>query len=169
MDTLDELYAQLMANLPPAIWGHRIRTLTNVGASVGYPAEGDPLTIYRDTSVLISLIQLGNLSGNSQLWFTVKDNVEQTDDKSLIQIDKTGLLYISGQPAGSESVNGSIIVQDENVGNVDIVLTQQESAKLTLYTAYPAQWDFKMLKDGIVTILATGTMYIQGTPTRSIL
>jgi hypothetical protein len=168
INNLDELYAQLMANLPAAIWAHHTRTLTNVGESVEYPAEGDPLTIYRDTTVEISLSELGDLNDVDQMWFTVKDNIEDPDDKSILQIDKNGLQYINAQPAGYGIVDGSITITDLTNGNITISLMQKQAANLPLYEAYPTRWDVKILRGGRITILNIGNLYIKGTPTRAI-
>jgi len=155
--------------MPGKVWNHPTRTLTQSGSTVEYPAEGDPLVIYRDTTVAISLVNLGNVTGADKMWFTVKDNVEDVDSKSIIQIDTNGLQYINGVPAGSAVVDGGIVINDPTLGNISIFLKQEQAARLPLYEAYPTRWDVKVLKDGIVTILNIGSMYIKGTPTRAIL
>jgi len=155
--------------MPGKVWNHPTRTLTQSGSTVEYPAEGDPLVIYRDTTVAISLVNLGNVTGADKMWFTVKDNVEDVDSKSIIQIDTNGLQYINGAPAGSAIVDGGIVINDPALGNISIFLKQEQAARLPLYEAYPTRWDVKVLKDGIVTILNIGSMYIKGTPTRAIL
>jgi ribosome-associated translation inhibitor RaiA len=154
--------------MPGKVWIHPTRTLTQSGSTVEYPAEGDPLVIYRDTTVLISLTNLGAIGVDDKLWFTVKDSVEEPDENSIIQIDRLGLLYINGAPA-SQVEDGSITVLDDVLGNVEIKLAQRQAALLPLYEAYPAQWDIKILHSGIVSILNIGTLYIKGTPTRAIL
>jgi len=154
--------------MPGKVWNHPTRTLTQSGSTVEYPAEGDPLVIYRDTTVLISLTNLGAIGVDDKLWFTVKDSVEEPDEDSIIQIDRLGLLYINGAPA-SQVEDGSITVLDDELGNVEIKLAQRQAALLPLYEAYPAQWDIKILHSGIVSILNIGTLYIKGTPTRAIL
>jgi len=155
--------------MPGKVWNHPTRTLTQSGSTVEYPAEGDPLVIYRDTTVAISLVNLGNVTGADKMWFTVKDNVEDVDSKSIIQIDTNGLQYINGVPAGSAVVDGGIVINDPALGNISIFLKQEQAARLPLYEAYPTRWDVKVLKDGVVTILNIGSMYIKGTPTRAIL
>ncbi len=166
INTLDELYAELLANLPVAIWAYNVRTLTNVGATLQPQLSGSLITIYRDTSVSFSLTNLGNIVEADNLWFTVKDFLEKPDSLAIIQIDLDGLKYIAGQSA-DDPANGGITVQDATLGNIDIGLEEIEAAKLPL-TSRPVLWDVKMLKDGEVSILATGTMQIKGTPTRSI-
>jgi len=156
------------ASVPQNIWSYHTRLLTNIGSTVESPTAGDPLNIYRDTTVLISLTNLGAIGVDDKLWFTVKDSVEEPDENSIIQIDRLGLLYINGAPA-SQVEDGSITVLDDVLGNVEIKLAQRQAALLPLYEAYPAQWDIKILHSGIVSILNIGTLYIKGTPTRAIL
>lgn len=154
--------------VPQNVWSYHTRLLTNIGSTVESPAIGEPLNIYRDTTVLISLTNLGAIGVDDKLWFTVKDSVEEPDENSIIQIDRLGLLYINGEPA-SQVEDGSITVLDDVLGNVEIKLAQRQAALLPLYEAYPAQWDIKILHSGIVSILNIGTLYIKGTPTRAIL
>lgn len=156
------------ASVPQNVWSYHTRLLTNIGSTVESPAIGEPLNIYRDTTVLISLTNLGAIGVDDKLWFTVKDSVEEPDEDSIIQIDRLGLLYINGAPA-SQVEDGSITVLDDELGNVEIKLAQRQAALLPLYEAYPAQWDIKILHSGIVSILNIGTLYIKGTPTRAIL
>ena len=66
-------------------------------------------------------------------------------------------------------MDGGIVINDPALGNISIFLKQEQAARLPLYEAYPTRWDVKVLKDGIVTILNIGSMYIKGTPTRAIL
>ena len=155
-------------SVPQNVWSYHTRLLTNIGSTIESPAAGDPLNIYRDTTVLISLTNLGAIGVDDKLWFTVKDSVEEPDENSIIQIDRLGLLYINGAPA-SQVEDGSITVLDDVLGNVEIKLAQRQAALLPLYEAYPAQWDIKILHSGIVSILNIGTLYIKGTPTRAIL
>jgi len=155
-------------SVPQNVWSYHTRLLTNIGSTVESPTAGDPLNIYRDTTVLISLTNLGAIGVDDKLWFTVKDSVEEPDENSIIQIDRLGLLYINGAPA-SQVEDGSITVLDDVLGNVEIKLAQRQAALLPLYEAYPAQWDIKILHSGIVSILNIGTLYIKGTPTRAIL
>ena len=155
-------------SVPQNVWSYHTRLLTNIGSTIESPTAGDPLNIYRDTTVLISLTNLGAIGVDDKLWFTVKDSVEEPDENSIIQIDRLGLLYINGAPA-SQVEDGSITVLDDVLGNVEIKLAQRQAALLPLYEAYPAQWDIKILHSGIVSILNIGTLYIKGTPTRAIL
>ena len=166
-NSYDELYSGLIANLPGAIWAHAIRTLTNQGVSVTSPASGDPLEVYRDTTVYIALTGLGALSGYTKLWFTIKEDLEDLDTEAILQIEAAaGLLYIDGK--AGVSTDGVLTVQDAATGSVLITLKQASAALLPVYAAYAIPWDIKILKDSVVTILEEGTIYIKSTPTRTI-
>lgn len=162
----DELYTALMANLPGAIWAQSIRTLTNTGVSAVTPAPGDPLEIYRDTTVTISLTGLGAMTGYTKIWFTVKEDLEDLDTASVLQVDTAvGLKYIDGA-AGTAS--DGTLVPNESAGTAEITLLQASAALLPVYAAYAIPWDLKMLNNSVVSLLAEGTIYIKSTPTRTI-
>lgn len=178
----DELYAGLMANLPAAVWTYLQRTLTNQGTSVTIPATGDPLEIYKDTTVIINFTGLGDVSGYTdvadKVWFTAKEHLDDMDASSIIQIVTTSpgdagaastLEYINGVDQ-NHSDAGSLLFTDYITGAATAVIKATAAANLPLYAADALYCDVKALKasTGIVSILTTGTMYIYGTPTRSI-
>lgn len=177
-NTYDELYAGLIANLPaliaPIVWSHAHRTLTNQGIDATSPAAGDPLIIYRDSTVGISLTGLADSTNSTKMWFTVKENLEDADTSSILQILFTNeethtdtLLYVN-KAAPISADNGGFVVTDHTDGTASITLAAAEAANLPIYAATPLYWDVKMLTATGVTILSTGTMYIYGTPTRTI-
>lgn len=148
------------------VWSYKTRTLTNRGSSATSPAEGDPLEIYRDTTVYITLTGIGATTGYTKIWFTVKEDLEDADTDAILQIDTTDKLkYIDGE-AGT-STDGLLVIDSEEE-TADITLLQASAQLLPVYTAYPAFWDLKMLNDGVVSLLSTGEIYIYSTPTRSI-
>ena len=156
------------------VWSHAHRTLTNQGIDATSPAAGDPLIIYRDSTVAISLTGLADSTNSTKMWFTVKENLEDADTSSILQILFTNaethtdtLLYVN-KAAPISADNGGFVVADHTDGTASITLAAAEAANLPIYAATPLYWDVKMLTAAGVTILSTGTMYIYGTPTRTI-
>jgi hypothetical protein len=91
---------------------------------------GNTITQLRGDSWSIQLSNLGNLTGYSNLWFTVKRSKNDKDTESWIQIDvSSGLKYINGSEAGTPA-NGSVTVTDAATGAITVVLAPEESAKL---------------------------------------
>jgi hypothetical protein len=163
------------------IWANPERTLTNAGVSVTSPATGDPLEIYKDATVVISLTGLGDISGLDQagdkLYFTAKENLDDADSSAIIQIyilapgagtpGADTLTYING--AAATAGDGIITIVDKVTGAINVTLYPAAADDLPIYAATPLYWDVKTYDaDGAVIILQTGTMYIYGTATKSI-
>jgi len=154
-----------------------MRTLTNQGISATTPATGDPLIIYRDATVNIALTGLGNTEAAAKILFTVKENLEDADTSSILQLlcttgspDTDDLLYVN-KAAPTAATEGTFVFADHTDGTAVITVVPAAAADLPIYAAAPLYWDVKMIATttGAVTILATGTMYIYGTPTRTII
>lgn len=163
------------------VWSHAHRTLTNQGIDATSPASGDPLIIYRDTTVYISLTGLGDTTGAAatKIFFTAKENLEDADSDSIIQLkctratpitdpDTDDLLYIN-KAAPTAATEGTFVFADHTDGTAEISIDAVAAADLPIYAATPLYWDVKMVTAaGVSTILSTGSMYIYGTPTRTI-
>jgi len=165
------------------IWANTTRTLTNAGTSVTTPATGDPLEIYKDSTVVISITDLGDISGLDQegdkLYFTAKENLDDADSSAIIQIyilapgagtpGADTLTYING--AAATAGDGIITIVDKVTGAINITLYPAAADDLPIYAATSLYWDVKTFDDesiDVVHILQRGTMYIYGTATKSI-
>ena len=169
------------SSLAGDVWSHPTRTLTNQGVEATYPAEGDPLIIYRDTTVTISLTGLGDSTGDAgtKIFFTAKENLEDADTSSILQLvctradpitdpDTDDLLYIN-KAAPIAADKGTFVFADHTDGTAVVTIAGSAAAYLPIYAATPLYWDVKMVTAaGVSTILSTGSMYIYGTPTRTI-
>lgn len=167
----DELYAGLIANLPGAIWSHKIRTLTNESLSTTIPAPGDPISIYRSATNYLSFTNLGVMTDQTKLWMTFKTNNDLSDSLATMQIDLTGLLILNGSsslPDGITLTDASITVDDAEVGSITIRIDQVVANELPTIEAYPIYFDIKQLKDGDVNLLYQGQTYIFATSTQTI-
>ena len=75
------------------------------------------------------LTYLGDLTGRTFLWVTLKKSLSDADSAALMQLEETaGLIYINGT-AGTAG-NGSITVTSVLAGNITWTLTAAESVKL---------------------------------------
>jgi len=76
------------------------------------------------------LTYLGDLTGRTLLWITIKRSQQDADGAALMQIEETaGLEYINGGEAGT-SGNGVITVTNIAAGNLTWTLRATESIKL---------------------------------------
>ena len=150
------------------VWSESVRTLTQAAASVIAAVSGSDITIKRGDSLSASLTGLGDISGRSKLWFTVKTSLNHTDAKSIIQIEETaGLVYLNAADASARAANGSITVDDAAAGNITIALDEAETDDLVPVAAL--QYDVQMLdSSGDVTTLTEGQCAISGDVTRAV-
>lgn len=160
---------QLVASLPAKVWSYPFRTLTVSAIRPQTLLEGDQFSIYKDTSILIPITALGDISAYDNLWFTAKKemDLQDGDEKAIIHIDLlTGLLYINQEVA--DNALGGIRVDDSEAGNIDIWLSKNASALLPLFSKETLRWEVKGISGDNVDILLQGTNYILPAVTRKI-
>jgi len=129
--------------------------LVATSVAVSAALESGVIMILRGDSLSVSITGLGDISGRSSLWFTVKTSRAHTDAESIIQIEETtGLIYLNGAavPAARQA-NGDITIDDAVAGDITITLDEVETDDLApnerLY------YDIQMLTAaGAVTTLA---------------
>jgi hypothetical protein len=190
VDTIDGIVDDIKAETdthPTAaeIWANPTRTLTNATTGAVIPAAGETLEVTKDSTITINLTNLGDVSGldddtsgqEDKVWFTVKKVLDDADTSSVIQIHvlypaganpPDTLDYING--AAATATEGTFQFTDTTLGNATITIAAGAAAALPIYAVSPLDWDVKSLdySTGAVSVLATGKMYIYGTPTRSI-
>lgn len=160
---------QLVASLPAKVWSYPFRTLTVSAIRPQTLLEGDQFSIYKDTSILIPITALGDISAYDNLWFTAKKemDLQDGDEKAIIHIDLlTGLLYINQEVA--DNALGGIRIDDSEAGNIDIWLSKNASALLPLFSKETLRWEVKGISGDNVDILLQGTNYILPAVTRKI-
>jgi len=128
-------------------WAYGTRTLTQSAAEVAATVAGSSITVMRGNSWSISLTGLGSLVGRTKLWFTVKGNKSDADTAAIIQItEEEGLKYLNG--AAGTAGNGSVTVDDEDDGDITIVLKAVETAKVRPASLH---YDVQVLIAGVST------------------
>jgi len=167
------------------VWSYGTRTLTNSTTGAVTPAEGDTLEVTKDATIIINFTGLGDISAYSantsgqedKVWFTAKENLDDPDSSAVIQIHTLypagttppdTLDYING--AAATATEGTFQFTDLVAGDATLTLAAAAAADLPIYAVSPLYWDIKILdySAGTVTVLASGEMYIYGTPTKSI-
>lgn len=147
-----------------------VKTLTALSALQNYSVlrkkiKCDQIEIKRSTDVSFELFGVGDISGRTSLYFTVKlmkDKDAATDAQSIIQIEETaGLLYINKAEADIPA-NGSITVTDAVAGTMTIALDAEEADKLLPNEQY--LYDIKMDN----TVMVEGRFLISTAITRTI-
>ena len=127
--------------------------------------NNDDLICRKSADFAASFIYLGDLSGVTDLYFTVKPQTKVNsylDSQATIQIQEgVGLLYINSGVAGVPA-NGSITITDAINGHLTINLDAVETAKLTANTNY--RYDIKADHN----IIAEGNFYIQSAVTLTV-
>jgi len=137
------------------IWSEGTRTLTSTAVAIAAAVAGSVVTIHRGDSLSASITGLGDISGRSKLWFTVKTSDEDADAESIIQIEETaGLVYLNGA-AGTAGL-GTITVDDAAAG--DITITLDETATDDLVPAVNLLYDVQMLTAAGAVSTLTGNL-----------
>ena len=140
---------------------------TGTSLTIASQVAGSTITVPRGDTLSASLTNIGDLTNCSKLWFTVKRDESDADDKSIIQIEKTaGLLYINGDGATTPE-NGSLTINDEHTGGITVILAADELVNLS-----PGQYhyDIQILRStGIaVSTLTSDTFIIPADYTRAV-
>jgi len=111
------------------------------------------------------LAGLGNVSGRSKLWLTIKTVHDDTDAESIVQVEETlGLIYLN-KAVASNSTWGSLTVTDAIAGNVTFALTANATA---LLTPRGLIYDIQVLEGTTVTTLQSGHVLVLGDVTGAI-
>ena len=138
---------------------------TGTSLTIASAVSGSTITAHRGDTLSAALTNIGALTNNSKLWFTVKRDYDDADTAAVIQIEKTGgLLYLNG--AVGTAGNGSLTINDEATGDVTIVLNASETAKLSPGNY---QYDIQILRSAgtPVSTLTYGEFVVPADVTRA--
>ena len=98
ISSYQELYDELVANLPALIWANATRTLTQSATSITAAVSGSSITDIRGNSWDIDVADL-TLDAN-KIQFAIKKTVGNEDSEALLFVDTdTGLLIVNGAAA----------------------------------------------------------------------
>ncbi|HEV8177147.1 MAG TPA: hypothetical protein VGP44_05610 [Gemmatimonadales bacterium] len=120
---------------------------------------GTDLALLRGDTITVNLTGLGNLTGRSKLWFTLKEGHTDADSAALVQIlEAGGLVRLNG--AAATASDGSIVVTDATTGALTITLKPAAAALLAVGRGKP--WDVQVLNAGVVRTPVGGTATVTG-------
>ena len=164
-DTGGISYGFAVVSIAADVWAYSPRTLTQSAASVAAAVSGSDITIHRGDSLSVAITDLGDISGRTMLWFTVKTSARDADTAAIVQIEEAaGLVYINGATAATPA-NGSITVDDAVAGDITIVLDEVETAKLLPDSLV---YDVQVLDSGNVTTLTAADATVAADVTRAV-
>jgi hypothetical protein len=133
-------------------------------ATVAATVSGTALTLRRGETLAIPLTGLGNLTGRTKLYFTLKGQDKDTDAQAVIQIEETaGLLRLNG--AAATAGQGSLTVTDVTGGAATVGLTATAAAALPPGSAY--LWDVEVVTGTTVRTPVAGTAQVVSDITRA--
>ncbi|KKN29614.1 hypothetical protein LCGC14_0842280 [marine sediment metagenome] len=158
-----------LGSILAAIWAYVTRTLTSSAATTASTVAGTTLTITRGDTLTASITSLGSIAGRNKLWFTVKTDRGDADTAAIIQIEETlQLLRLNGAaPEVADVANGTITVDDEDNGDITIVLKAVETAKLTLTSGIRYDVQYFVTATGLVTTVTSGLLTVAADVTRA--
>jgi hypothetical protein len=123
------------------------------------------ITCLRGDTLSVSLPLVGNIIGRTKLIMTVKLNVNDDDEASILQIiEGAGLVALNGASTLLTS-SASLTVTDPTAGAVNLVIAASATCQLMIEDLI---WDVQVyLASGIVTPLI-GTFSVVGDVTRTV-
>ncbi len=130
------------SGLASSIWEYENRSLTNWRNIVSDIWKSIPkwflekvesivesdIIVYKGVTNNITITSPENVKGSSNIVFSVKNNYQDPDEKSIMRIELiNGLVVLNGQQY-LPSINGGITVVDENEGIINIYIHSEASA-----------------------------------------
>jgi hypothetical protein len=153
------------------VWANATRTLTQSAAQVSATVAGQTIEVFRGDTFVIALTGLGDITGYTTLWMTVKPqgtDVEDAVSTLQVEVDAAGpvtqLNYLNGGAAGTPS-DGSIVVNAEATGDITVTV-KPNSTKVLTPGSYV--YDVQVLDSTVVTTLTSGTFVISTDTTRAV-
>ncbi len=163
-----------------SVWGYESRTLTNWRnivtdiwnavpqwflKKVEQMNESD-YYLYRGVDNSLSFISSGNVSGSSNIVFSIKNNYSDLDENSILRIEfRNGLIILNGGQYPS-SLDGSITIIDETNGDFEITLSS--TASKLLIPSQKRLYDIKAKIGNEVRLIARGKIDILPDVTNSV-
>jgi len=141
-DTLKTISDQLDAGVSVAF--------SQSASQIANSLTGQNLEIITADRLTISITGAGDISDRTELWFSFKGDRDDADADALILLSEgTGLEKINGGDPG-DAANGEITVDDEDAGDLTIVVNEVETAKLAELAPDHGKkrWALKVLSAG---------------------
>jgi hypothetical protein len=147
-----------------------ISSAINVGSVAASINNGNLEFTRGDDLDGFAITGLGDITGNTNVWFTIKESKQDADSAAWLQVDSaTGLLYVMGSAATAG--DGSISVSDASAGDIAITVAADQMALILRSTDkqevkgyYDIQWKSAT---GKISTLASGIATINYDVTRA--
>ena len=156
------------AAIAAAVWVYATRTLTQSGSSVASAVTGDEIALTRGDTAVINLSSLGVITGYQEVWFSIKERLNDTDANALVVVSSVSGLEVINKDTPGAGETGSITVTDEAAGDLTITISAAAMAQLETCSGrhYDVQW--KDASDQIFTLSrGEGKLEIVGDVTRA--
>ena len=137
--------------------------------------DAGALTAYRAVTFAATVSGLTISASWTKVFFTAKTDLDLADTAATIQVVETnpgagtdGLLYFNGAaPVSPITATDASLVVTQAAGTVAIALSDNMTAQLA--RGARLHWDLKQIVSGATsTLLASGTLDVELTPTRTI-
>ncbi len=134
--------ADLGLSTPAEIWAYTRRSLTHIAASAVAVLSGATIEVYNYSYWDIDITGLGDLTGRTKLYFTVKNDPNNEDDsQAMLQVEETAnLLYFNGASQIADPTKGSLTVTDVANGNATITV---DASIITVTARDKLTWEVK--------------------------
>lgn len=134
--------------------GYVLGHLADNGVTVVAAVSGGIINEYRGTTWSINLV-VGNLTGWTKLWFSVKKDTSDPDSAAIVQIEQTvGLSVLNGSSSGLTASDGAIVINTLATGDITITLKPASSSQIAPVSGI--SYDVKVLVGTVVTEMADG-------------
>jgi hypothetical protein len=150
---------------PADIWAFAARTLTQSAAQTLAAVSGSALTWLRGDVLAQSLTGLGTLAGRTRLVLTIKRDLDDADADALLQIEESDGVLVWMGAVPEDILDGSLIVDDEDAGDVTLALAGSLMAQLPVRTTL--HYDIQMILDGEPVTVTQSTCRLQADVTRA--
>jgi hypothetical protein len=137
-------------------------TLTQIATQLPTTTtSGTAWTLYPGQTWSVSLTGIGNISTRTKLWFTLKEDRDDTDASALLFVEETGGLTVVNKAAYATTTNGSIVVSDATTGALTLTIKPAVTIQLTDAVLVRG---FKWLSSaGVVTAFEEGNVTLTRT------
>lgn len=148
------------------VWSYATRTLTTAITAVSPPPviTGETVSVIRGDSWSLPFTGLGDVTGNTKLWLTVKAEYDDDDDESIVQVERTvGLVRLNG--AAATAGEGSVTVIDAGEGDITFAVDEAATVEVPAGRYY---YDVQSLVSGTVRTHTSGRFSVVNHVTHSI-
>lgn len=147
------------------IWSYVSRTLTTTAVQIVAALAAGVITIRRGDTIEINFTGLGDITGRTKLWVTIKVSEEEADSAAVLQWEETGgLLVLNGEVATPS--DGSLVVTNQTTGAVTVNLVATASAQLTPESSL--YYDVQVALAGEVHTLTQGRAIVDADVTHAV-